>query len=440
MRLNWFSPLPPQQTDIAHYTGRLAAALMRRFDVVFWTDLPSDANGLPPGAKVRLFDPAHIAGRDFNLSQFEGLNIYNFGNDARFHAGIYRVARKIPGIAVLHDTVLHHFFYELARGDRPRFASYVELAHQIYGFTGKNTAERIVESDGRLIDEFATKMPFIEAVTENTIGAICHSKAAGGDVAAHTDTPVLTLPLPFTSSLLRANEDRTWQKPWRLVTFGYINTNRRLESILLALAGMPKSYDFTFDIYGVLWDAPLIEAAIAQNELSDRVRIHGFVSEERLNKVIASAHLTFNLRYPTMGEASGGVLRSWALGTPALVTDGGWYSDLPASVAYKISVENEVPDIQAALLRLEEAPEEFERMGLAAHSWLKGIHSPEDYVTTLCEAFVDFPKLLTRFTTQRMLLRAALKGGSRKERDMLLDRAAVQASALFEKERGGRGA
>ena len=440
MRLNWFSPLPPEQTDIAHYTGRLAAALMRRFNVVFWTDLRSDSAVLPAGAKVRIFDSAHISGREFNLAQFDGLNIYNFGNDARFHAGIHRVAQKIPGVAILHDTVLHHFFYELSRNDSPPFASYIDLARQIYGPGGKDQAQEIVASDGRLIDEFATKMPFIEAVTENAIGAICHSKAASGDLAAYTDTPVLTLPLPFTSSLLRANEDRTWQKPWRLATFGYINTNRRLESIILALGGMPKSYDFSFDIYGMLWDAPLIEAAIAQNGLTDRVRIHGFVSEERLNKVIASAHLTFNLRYPTMGEASGGILRSWALGTPALVTDAGWYSDLPASVAYKISVENEVADIQAALLRLEESPEEFQRMGLAAHSWLKGIHSPEDYVNTLCEAFVDFPKLLTRFTTHRMLLRAALKGGSRKERDMLLERAALQAPALFEKKPEQRGA
>jgi glycosyltransferase involved in cell wall biosynthesis len=440
MRLNWFSPLPPEQTDIAHYTGRLAAALMRRFDVVFWTDLRSDSAVLPSGAKVKVFNPAHIAGREFNLDQFEGLNIYNFGNDARFHAGIYRVAQKIPGIAILHDTVLHHFFYELSRNDSPPFAEYIDLARQIYGFLGKDQARSIVASDGRLIDEFATKMPFIEAVTENAIGAICHSKAAGNDLSAYTDTPVLTLPLPFTSSLLRANEDRTWHKPWRLITFGYINTNRRLESILFALGGMPKSYDFTMDIYGVLWDTPLIEAAIAENGLSERVRIHGFVSEERLNKVIASAHLSFNLRYPTMGEASGGILRSWALGTPALVTDGGWYSDLPASVAYKISVENEVSDIQAALLRLEDAPEEFERMGLAAHSWLKGIHSPEDYVNTLCEAFVELPKLLTRFTAHRVLLRAALKGGSRKERDMLLDRAAAQIPALFEEPRQPRSA
>jgi glycosyltransferase involved in cell wall biosynthesis len=432
MRLNWFSPLPPEQTDIAHYTGRLAAALMRRFDVVFWTDLRSDAAVLPPGAKVKAFNPAHIAGRDFNLAQFEGLNIYNFGNDARFHAGIYRVAQKIPGIAILHDTVLHHFFYELARNDSPPFASYIALARQIYGLGGKDQAQRIVASDGRLIDEFATKMPFIEAVTENAIGAICHSKAAASDLSAFTDAPVLTLPLPFTSSLLRAHEDRVWKGPWRLITFGYINTNRRLESIIKALSGMPKSYNFTLDIYGVLWDAALIEATIAKNGLSDRVRINGFVTEEKLNKVIASAHLSFNLRYPTMGEASGGILRSWALGTPALVTDGGWYADLPASIAHKISVENEVADIQAALVRLEESPGEFERMGLAAHSWLKGIHSPEDYVNTLCEAFVDVPKLETRFATHRMLLRAALKCGSQPEREVLLDRAAMQAAALFE--------
>jgi glycosyltransferase involved in cell wall biosynthesis len=435
MRLNWFSPLPPEQTDIAHYTGRLAAALMRRFDVVFWTDLRSDPAVLPSGAKVKIFNPAHIAGREFNVDQFEGLNIYNFGNDARFHAGIYRVAQKIPGIAILHDTVLHHFFYEFSRNDSPPFTVYVNLARQIYGLVGKLQAQNIIASDGRMIDDYAAKMPFVEAVTENAIGVICHSNPAGSMLSAYADTPVLTLPLPFTSSLLRANEDRVWKGPWRLITFGYINSNRRLESIIHALGGMPKSFDFTLDIYGVLWDAALIETTIAQNGLGDQVKIHGFVPEEQLNMVIASAHLSFNLRYPTMGEASGGILRSWALGTPALVTDSGWYSELPASIAHKISVENEIPDIQAALVRLEKFPEGFERMGLAAHSWLKGIHSPDDYVNALSFAFADIPKAFLRFASRRMLLRVALNSHSRSERDMLLERATLQIASLFEKNR-----
>jgi hypothetical protein len=34
-----------------------------------------------------------------------------------------------------------------------------------------------------MIDEYALKMPFVEAVTENAIGAICHSKTAGSDLS-----------------------------------------------------------------------------------------------------------------------------------------------------------------------------------------------------------------------------------------------------------------
>ena len=432
-RLNWFSPLPPEQTDIAHYTGRVAAALMGRFDVVFWTDLRSDPAALPPGAKVRIFDPGDIAGRDFNRELFDGLNIYHFGNDARFHAGILRVARKFPGIAVLHDTVLHHFFFELSRGDNPPFQSYIDLARQIYGPAGQYQAEDIAASHGQLIDAYATKMPFVEAVTENAIGAICHSRTAATDLADVIDTPLLTLALPFASSPPEIDAARAWTPPWRLVTFGYINPNRRLESIIEALGAMPESFDFRLDIYGVLWDAALIEAAIARNALSDRVKIRGFAPEEELNEAIAAAHLSFNLRYPTMGEASGGILRSWALGTPALVTEGGWYSGLPASIAHKISIEDEIPDIQAALSRLENSPEDFERMGRAARQWMKETHSLEGYANTLCKALVDYPKLLARFAARRMLLRVAMRAGSRRERDMLVDRAVAGAASLFDR-------
>ena len=432
-RLNWFSPLPPEQTDIAHYTGRIAAALMGRFDVVFWTDLRSDPAALPPGAKVRIFDPDDIAGREFYSELFQGPNIYHFGNDARFHAGILRVARKFPGIAVLHDTVLHHFFFELSRGDSPPFQSYLDLARQLYGSVGHYQAEDIVASHGRSIDARAIKMPFVEAVTENAIGAICHSRTAARDLARVIDTPILTLPLPFASSVPEIDAARAWTPPWRLVAFGYINPNRRLESIVEALAAMPKSFDFTLDIYGVLWDAALIEAAIARHALSDRVKIRGFAPEPELDEAIAAAHLSFNLRYPTMGEASGGILRCWALGTPALVTEGGWYSGLPASIAHKISIEAEIPDIRAALSRLENAPGDFERMGRAAHAWLKETHSLEGYANTLGEALVDCRKLFARFAARRMLMRAALKAGSRRERDMLVDRAAAAAASLFDR-------
>ena len=351
MRLNWFSPLPPQRTDIAHYTARIAPALMRHFDVAFWTDLPAAAHTLPTGADIRKFDPERIDGRAFNSELFEGLNLYNFGNDAQFHAGVFRVARKIPGIAIVHDTRLHHFVFELYRDGDPPWAGYLDLARELYGEDGLAAARRIVAAEGRTIDAVLDEMPFAEVVFDKAIAAICHSKMASADVRLHSNAPILTLPLPFASPAAKPDGRRAWKPPWRFVVFGYINPNRRLESIIRALSDLRDSLDFRLDIYGTLWDKTFVESLIARGGLAARVKIHGFVPENELDRVIACAHLAFNLRHPTMGEASGGILRSWAQATPALATNAGWYADLPDDIVLKTSVESEIVDIQRSSWR-----------------------------------------------------------------------------------------
>ena len=435
MRLNWFSPLPPERTDIAHYTARIAQALMDRFDIVFWTDLKADARALPAGAAIEIFDPAQIHGGAFNARCFKGLNVYNLGNDARFHAGIARVANTIPGLAILHDTRLHHFIFEGSRHDRPRFSSYLAQARATYGPAGEARAKSIVKADGRTIDEYVEEMPFFEAFLDQAFGAICHSSAASDMLRQRSDTPILTLPLPFTSLARPPRIRRVWAAPWRLVMFGYIGTNRRLESVLHALATWPSAPNFRLDIYGALWDSERIEALIAQSGLKARVTLHGFAPEQKLDEAIAAAHLAFNLRHPTMGEASGGILRSWTHATPALVTNAGWYADLPDAVVRKISVTDEIADIHRALQALVNDPEAYEQMGLCARQRLHDVHAPATYVDALADALTDLARLTSRFTHRRMLLRAGATARSSEERKILLECAAGQITALLPTQR-----
>lgn len=436
MRLNWFSPLPPERTDIAHYTARIAPALMHQFDVVFWTDLKVDKHALPPGANIRVFNPSQISGPEFNRQLFTGPNIYNLGNNPLFHHGIARIARKIPGIVILHDTRLHHFVFEAARNDERPFSSYLDMAYELYGLKGEAKARQIIRTQGSTIDAHVNDMPFIEPFLENAIGVICHSKIASADVRSRADAPIMTLPLPFESLAQTPQIRREWSAPWRFVMFGYVNTNRRLESILRALASWRNAPDFKFDIFGSLWDQPLIEKLIADAGLEKRVAVHGFAPEQQLDEAIAGAHLAFNLRHPTMGEASGGILRCWAQATPALVTNTGWYADLPDAVAPKISIEQEIADIHHALDELVKNPDHYERIGLAARERLQQAHSPDVYVQKLRNAFDnDLPHMMTRFASRRLLRDVAASARSPEERQFLLQRAIEQIPSIFSNER-----
>jgi glycosyltransferase involved in cell wall biosynthesis len=65
---------------------------------------------------------------------------------------------------------------------------------------------------------------------------------------------------------------------------------------------------------------------------------------------MAACDVCVNLRAPTMGETSGSVIRQLSLGKPVVVSDVGWFAELPDSVALKVPPdEHETETLHAAL-------------------------------------------------------------------------------------------
>src|SRR5438034_9598778 len=64
----------------------------------------------------------------------------------------------------------------------------------------------------------------------------------------------------------------------------------------------------------------------------------GYVDEARLWSLMAACDAVVSLRAPTMGETSGTAIRALALGKPLVVSDVGWFSELPDGVALKVPV------------------------------------------------------------------------------------------------------
>ena len=79
----------------------------------------------------------------------------------------------------------------------------------------------------------------------------------------------------------------------------------------------------------------------------------GYADEERLWSLIESCDVIVSLRSPTMGETSGTVVRALSIGKPLVVSDVGWFSELPDTVAVKVAPdEREVEILAAELERL----------------------------------------------------------------------------------------
>jgi glycosyltransferase involved in cell wall biosynthesis len=82
--------------------------------------------------------------------------------------------------------------------------------------------------------------------------------------------------------------------------------------------------------------------------------------------IAADVHV--NLRSPTMGETSGTAIRALSLGRPLIVSDIGWFSELPDDVALKIPVdEEEAATLAAALELLATRADVRSAMGAAAY-------------------------------------------------------------------------
>jgi len=76
-----------------------------------------------------------------------------------------------------------------------------------------------------------------------------------------------------------------------------------------------------------------------------------------------------------MGETSGTAIRALTLGKPLVVSDVGWFAELPDGVALRVAVgDGEVADLTAALTLLSARPDARAAMGAAARALATGEH------------------------------------------------------------------
>ena len=110
-----------------------------------------------------------------------------------------------------------------------------------------------------------------------------------------------------------------------------------------------------------------------------------------LRPLLMACDVLVSLRWPTMGETSASVIRALAAGRPTIVSDVGWFSELPDSVVAKVPVgPHEVETLAAYLDALAADPALRARMGHAAAQYARREYDlnrvAELYVAALEEA------------------------------------------------------
>ncbi len=385
MRLNWFSPLPPAKSGIAGYTARILPALQERAEIMLWTDQDEWDSDLENVADVRHYQVDRMPWADLNRAD---ASIYHIGNNPLFHTSIWQVSCQQPGVVILHDLCLQNLFAGIYRDRRNDRAGYAAQLERFYGWVGGQDADAFW-NDRLLLDYMVEHYPLTPLAVNGALGVLVHTQEGQDLLQLEGHCPVVYAPLPYPASP-RRHENRsatkglgTRDQPYRIVVFGHLDVNRRLDALLEALAGIAEKHRFRLDLYGQLWNIVPVRGMIQSLGLQRLVTIHGFVPKGELEAALAAADLAVNLRFPTMGEASLSQLQIWDHALPTLVTRVGWYASLPEDAVAFVRPECEIMDIQAHLRAFLADPGRFTKMGENGRRILEKCHTAEAYAAVV---------------------------------------------------------
>lgn len=380
MKLNWFSPVPPTRSSIALDTAAVLPALARRAEVTLWVHEKKWLPELEKSARVRRYDPNAMPWAEMNAAD---ATIYHLGNEPRYHGPIWRVNRQHPGIVVLHDLNLQDFFTAMTDMSALTPGDYLRMMEFYHPGRGRSLGEAYLAGK-KSLTEVGIECPLTGAGIENALGVAVHTETGRDTVAGLTQLPVGYVPL-FAPAMSALPARISHRGAYRIVVFGFLGANRRLQSILQALHLFPERNRFHLDIYGSIAHEKAFRRRVKELGLSALVTSHGFVAETELNFALARSDLAVNLRDPTMGEVSASQLRIWQHGLPSLVTDIGWYATLSDDLVAKVRRDFELEDIQTHLHAFLADPRRYWEIGQNGRRYVNAHHTVEAYLDRLWE-------------------------------------------------------
>ncbi len=321
--------MPPARTGVADYAAALFSALRRTGDVEL---------GDPHGRNK----PDEVA-------------LYHIGNN-HLHREIYKRAVEQPGLVVLHDAVLQHFF--LGTLDEREYTeefvfNYGEWMREMAGELWRNRARSA--ADPRY---FA--YPMLKRIVARSLGVIVHNPAAAAAVERHSpETRVFEIPHLFEGP--RAGVDNVETLRFRnalelgprtllVSVFGHMRESKRLPSIVRA---MNRVWDAGADarllIAGAFASSDLERAAGAW--LADpRILRTGYLAEDDFWRYAAATDLCVNLRFPAACETSGIAIRLMGIGKAVVFTAGDEIARIPENACLRVDAGEAEEEMLARII------------------------------------------------------------------------------------------
>ena len=376
MKIAWFSPLS-ERSAIGRASTYIVRELAKGADVEFWH---FEKGPLHPVNEAKLvYAPSADLSR---LASFD-LVVYNFGNHLPFHGEIYDVSRQHPGLVVLHDFVMHHFFAALYLEARRDPAAYLAEMEHWYGVAGRAAGERSVQGIPVWETDEVVDFPLVERCTEGALGVIAHSEYLLDAVRRSYSGPTRKINLPYELPAAAGAAGRgsigVPDDQLMVLTIGHVNANKRVHATLEAL---PEGMHLVVAGPSDPNYQKRLDRIVVERGLGGRVHFLGRVSDEVLHTCLAAADICVNLRWPAIEGASASVIEEMLHRKAVIVTDVGFYRELPDDGVVKIDPAAEHVGLVSALQSLRDRAER-DALGGRAKAYAEATFRADSYARDL---------------------------------------------------------
>jgi glycosyltransferase involved in cell wall biosynthesis/SAM-dependent methyltransferase len=318
--------------------------------------------------ELRVFSSAAA---HFDRARFD-IAVYQVGNNPH-HEFVYLAALACPGVVVMHESNLHHLVADMTitRGD---WDAYVDECEYNGGAEARAFAERVRALE---VGPDYTGLPMTRRILESARGLIVHSHHMEQEMRQAGFTgPVAVIPHgawipPGDRGGYRDRLGLDESTPL-IGIFGFLKPYKRIAESLRAFRRLVRVVpNARMILVGEPHPELPLEATIRAMQLSAHVRLLGFTPPEEFVGYLSACDIVLNLRYPTVGESSGTLLRSLGLGKAVLVSDIGSFREYSDDICLKVPVEAGEEDLIFECLNLlVSRPEVAAELGARAREYV----------------------------------------------------------------------
>lgn len=377
-RLAYVSPLPPEHTGIASYSLELIPELAKYYDIDVIVD-QDEIDSIWVNANAGVYSVAWFTKHGHRYDRV----LYQIGNSP-FHAYMWDLLERFPGVIVLHDIFLGDAtYYRSEHGT----GSLLGLPMRLYADHGYGALATYAHTKD--IQAAIQNYPYSLCLIQAAMGVIVHSEhaktLAGQRYNAQLAERFSVIPhlrvLPPLAAKQAARAALGIEQDIFLVcSFGHIVSNKMYVELIEAWLASPlaENKDCLLVLVGASngdYGAKLVRK-ISESGLSDRIKITGWAGDANFKAYLNAADLAVQLRQESRGESSGSVLDCMALGLPTICNAHGSMVELPPAGVWRLKDNFKNAELTEALTILWREPIKRHNLGRAARQAAQQAFAP----------------------------------------------------------------